>query len=64
MQAAGSRGNSLEREAREVGGGQVFRGPQNRQLLGENAPAWPSVLVSILMAQGLFQASSFSEYHP
>lgn len=44
--------------------GEVGRCPQNRADVRDKALAWLSTPVPLLIAQGLFQTSSYSEYYP
>lgn len=51
-------------EPGEVGRSQLFQGLRTGVMLREGALAWLSILVPLLIAQGLVQTSSFSIYYP
>lgn len=57
-------GKTVSREKpREVGRGRSPRALKTGLMLREDMPTWLSMLVPIVMAQGLFQTSIYTEYH-
>lgn len=62
----GSGGGWCRQQGESWSGGQkqLFQGLRTGVMLREGALAWLSIPAPLLIAQGLFQTSSFSEYYP